>query len=579
MRAALLAGHEPRLPQARRGWGRAARHPARRPQGHGHRPDGTPLLRPRRRALQAHALRRGRRGAPVRPPRCPPAGRGPLRLIRSVVHLPVQDDQHEALTRVISAGCASSSRSSKRVASPGRAAYGRPTATAPDIVLNELKDAALGDRTSCAWQLPWKNGLDGPQLRALALSSTPPVRGSEPLGRARHRSARACRYCSQVGALLRGVHVRRVDLAGVRARGTAGAGAVHGAGAGRVAADRRRRAGALADDGSRELVAHPLPARWLLRQRGRARLGRGGLGTASRQRTGGGRRHFDRRRRHRTRVAPRGQGRRRCESAARPHRRGRRRRLHARQGRHRRRRLHERRVQVCRRPSRARRSPRRISVPRRCEVRQPLGGDLRPGIDRGRPHAAAPFPTAASASTAPALVAPSSVPVPHLESDADYSLSFRRAEVGDQVNLGRDFHGGGPLLLDNARIGGDLNGTNSTLKSRLEGDALTAVGTEIGGSVVLTNLSAVGTVFFMNSQIGGSFSAIDAKIANLPEPAVIRVCPCQELDRARPPPEQGPGANSPHPGRRRRRGDPLVFWPRRAGHLRCISSRRRSKAR
>jgi hypothetical protein len=107
-----------------------------------------------------------------------------------------------------------------------------------------------------------------------------------------------------------------------------------------------------------------------------------------------------------------------------------------------------------------------------------------------------------------------------LESDAEYSLSFRRAEIGDMVYLGDGFQGGGPLLVSYARIGGDLNCVDATLKCHVEADALTAVGTEIGGSVVLTNLSAVGRVFFMNSQIGGGFSAIEANIANLPDPAV-----------------------------------------------------------
>jgi hypothetical protein len=122
-----------------------------------------------------------------------------------------------------------------------------------------------------------------------------------------------------------------------------------------------------------------------------------------------------------------------------------------------------------------------------------------------------------------------------LESDAEYSLSFRRAEIGDMVYLGDGFQGDGPLLVSYARIGGDLNCVNATLKSRLEEDALTAVGTEIGGSVVLTNLNAVGKVFFMNSQIGGDFSAVDADIANLPEPAVdlvsVRVASNVVLDR------------------------------------------------
>ena len=56
-----------------------------------------------------------------------------------------------------------------------------------------------------------------------------------------------------------------------------------------------------------------------------------------------------------------------------------------------------------------------------------------------------------------------------LESDATYSLSFRRAEIGDMVYLGDGFQGGGPLLVSDARIGGDLNCHNATLMSGLRG--------------------------------------------------------------------------------------------------------------
>ena len=122
-----------------------------------------------------------------------------------------------------------------------------------------------------------------------------------------------------------------------------------------------------------------------------------------------------------------------------------------------------------------------------------------------------------------------------LESDAEYSLSLRRAEIGDLVYLGDGFQGGGPLLVSYARIGGDLQCADATLKSRLNDDALTAVGTEVRGSVVLTNLSAVGKVLFMNSEISGGFSTVDANIANLPDPAVdlasVRVGSSVVLDR------------------------------------------------
>ena len=76
---------------------------------------------------------------------------------------------------------------------------------------------------------------------------------------------------------------------------------------------------------------------------------------------------------------------------------------------------------------------------------------------------------------------------------------------------------------------------NATLKSRLNADALSAVDTEIGGSVTLTNLSAVGRILFMNCQIAGNFSTVGAHIANLPEPAVdlvsVRVGSSIVLDR------------------------------------------------
>ena len=71
--------------------------PARPPQGHGSHPDRNRPDRPRTLCVQAHALRRGRRGPPVRPPRRAAAGGGALRPAGRVVHaLPVQEGQHQA---------------------------------------------------------------------------------------------------------------------------------------------------------------------------------------------------------------------------------------------------------------------------------------------------------------------------------------------------------------------------------------------------------------------------------------------------------------------------------------------------
>ena len=40
--------------------------------------------------------------------------------------------------------------------------------------------------------------------------------------------------------------------------------------------------------------------------------------------------------------------------------------------------------------------------------------------------------------------------------NAEYSLSLRRAEIGDMIHLGDGFQCSDPLLISDARIGGDL---------------------------------------------------------------------------------------------------------------------------
>jgi hypothetical protein len=122
-----------------------------------------------------------------------------------------------------------------------------------------------------------------------------------------------------------------------------------------------------------------------------------------------------------------------------------------------------------------------------------------------------------------------------IESDGTYSLSFRRAQISDMVHLGDGFQAGAPLLLSGARIGDDLYCNNATLKSGFHDDALTAVGVAVGGSVVLTKLTAIGRILFVDSQIDGSFSAVEAKVANLPNPTLdlvsVRVGDSIVLDR------------------------------------------------
>ena len=254
-------------------------------------------------------------------------------------------------------------------------------------MLDELRAAALGDQDLALGERPPEERIvDGSQLRALCLELD--------AASARGLSLSGARVVGQLdlGAtalklpFLRELRVRRGDHAGVGACGAAGAAAVHGAGADCGAPDGRCRAGALAGDDSRELVAHPLPARRLTRRRGRARVGRGGHGATSRRRAGRGRRQPDRRRRHRAGVAPRSQvggG----VVAQRAH-------IDAGGGaacssREPRSAATSRAGSVCGWRLRARRSHRRVSAPRRRDAREPLGRRLRPRFDRWRPHPAA----------------------------------------------------------------------------------------------------------------------------------------------------------------------------------------------
>jgi hypothetical protein len=107
-----------------------------------------------------------------------------------------------------------------------------------------------------------------------------------------------------------------------------------------------------------------------------------------------------------------------------------------------------------------------------------------------------------------------------LEARSDFALSFRRAEIGDMIVLGQDFQTRGPVIVSGARIGGDLNCQGATIKSGFQPNALEAVGTEVGGGAVLTDLVAVGQVLFMDCRVGGSFNAMNAQLANLPDPAL-----------------------------------------------------------